>query len=289
MSLFASSSAASLLSGDIHPRPATRYSLLLQSYFRSGWAFLFPYLAAYLLYAWLRWPVNPAPGGEGIVKGISRSEGLATSDWALIPSLLHVYWALHAIHLILGAIALRSWWREWTTGHGQRTTDYGLEIKKTQNCRLESEPRPLASRFFAYLSGILTVGALISGLPLTWGALWLPALLLPLLLTALGLSLDLAAPGVFWRDIGQLTQFLSLALLFARAVFYPVEQILLDVHAILQFNPLLLTIQEARCAVFWHQLVNLTHLAYLYGLGLCVYFLGAVNFQHLRTSFADVL
>ena len=48
---------------------------MLQNYFRSGWAFLIPYLAAYLLYAWLKWPVNPAPGGEGLVKGMSESAG----------------------------------------------------------------------------------------------------------------------------------------------------------------------------------------------------------------------
>lgn len=40
--------------------PTTRYSLLLRAYFRSGWAFLIPYLAAYLFYAWLRWSVNPS-------------------------------------------------------------------------------------------------------------------------------------------------------------------------------------------------------------------------------------
>ena len=60
-------------SGRDYPLPTTRYSLLLISYFRSGWAFLIPYLAAYLLYAWLRWPVNPGGAGEGIVKGISES------------------------------------------------------------------------------------------------------------------------------------------------------------------------------------------------------------------------
>jgi len=66
----------------------------LRSYFRSGWAFLIPYLAAYLLYWRLNWPVNPrsAPGLQP-------------------PCLLHVYWALHAINVILGAIALVSWWR----------------------------------------------------------------------------------------------------------------------------------------------------------------------------------
>lgn len=49
-------------------------------YFRSGWAFLIPYLLAYLLYAWLIWPVNPVDGGQ----------------WAVVPCLLHVSWTLHA-------------------------------------------------------------------------------------------------------------------------------------------------------------------------------------------------
>ena len=88
-------------SGRDYPLPTTRYSLLLLPYFRSGWAFLIPYLAAYLLYAWLRWPVNAAVGGSG-----EHGAG----SW--LPCLLHVYWALHAIHLGLGAIALRSWWKD---------------------------------------------------------------------------------------------------------------------------------------------------------------------------------
>jgi hypothetical protein len=42
---------------------ATRYPLLttgLRRYFYSGWAFLIPYLAAYLLYYVTNWPVNAA-------------------------------------------------------------------------------------------------------------------------------------------------------------------------------------------------------------------------------------
>lgn len=69
---------------------------MLKTYFRSGWAFFIPYLAAYLLYAWLKWPVKPVDGGQRTV----------------VPCLLHVYWALHAVHLALGAFALRSWWKE---------------------------------------------------------------------------------------------------------------------------------------------------------------------------------
>lgn len=85
----------------------------LRSYFRSGWAFLIPYLAAYLLYYWLKWPVNPAAGAEG-------AGNVAGESGRWIPCLLHVYWSLHAINVVLAAIALRSWWREQGKETGDR-------------------------------------------------------------------------------------------------------------------------------------------------------------------------
>ena len=85
----------------------------LVAYFRSGWAFLIPYLAAYLLYAWLKWPVNPVAAGSSPVDGgqlaVSAIGALPSTG---VPCLLHVYWFLHALHLVLGALALRAWWRE---------------------------------------------------------------------------------------------------------------------------------------------------------------------------------
>jgi lipopolysaccharide transport system permease protein len=136
---------------------------------------------------------------------------------------------------------------------------------------------------------LVFLGALIAGVPVHVGVLWLPLIILPLGLLALGASLGLAALGVFWRDILQITQFLALALLFASAVFYPVSQIPIGIYTFLRFNPLLLAIQEARNAVFWNEPINLTHLAYLYGCSLAGYFLGAALFQKLRGTFADVL
>ncbi len=91
--------------------PGSKFSALLRTYFRSGWAFLIPYLFFYLLYAWLKWPANAA-GGEGIVKGMSESGSVVSGQWSAVPPLLHVYWALHAIHAALGVTALGSWWRD---------------------------------------------------------------------------------------------------------------------------------------------------------------------------------
>jgi hypothetical protein len=71
-----------------------RFCEMLQAYFLSGWAFLLPYLATYLLYSALQWPVNPSHDGT------SRLSSLP------IPSLLHVYWMLHAIHAALAIVCM---------------------------------------------------------------------------------------------------------------------------------------------------------------------------------------
>ncbi len=92
---------------------------MLRSYFYSGWAFLIPYLAVYFLYYATNWPVNAgasANAGNGPeVRGHELSS-VTTSPTAhhLVPCLLHVYWALHAFHVILASIALRSWLKEKT-------------------------------------------------------------------------------------------------------------------------------------------------------------------------------
>lgn len=146
-----------------------------------------------------------------------------------------------------------------------------------------------AGLHFLITLALVLIGALLVGVPIQAGVLWLPVLVLPLGLMGLGASLGLAALGVFWRDILQITQFVSLALLFASAVFYPVAQIPLGIYHYLRFNPILLAVQEARNAVFWNTPVNLTHVVYLYVFGVAAYFLGAALFQRLRSTFADVL
>ena len=82
------------------PFSNSKWSKWLIAYFYSGWAFLIPYLSAYLLYAWLKSPVNPSEAADAQQSASSQ------------PSLLHVYWFLHALHLILAPIALAAWWRK---------------------------------------------------------------------------------------------------------------------------------------------------------------------------------
>ncbi|MFT3780867.1 MAG: hypothetical protein QM790_02555 [Nibricoccus sp.] len=89
--------------------PFTRYKqfgAVLRSYFYSGWAFLIPYLFFYLLYYATKWPVNSLGGGRSQDAGAS----IPPISTAWVPPLLHVYWGLHTIHVILAGVALWSWW-----------------------------------------------------------------------------------------------------------------------------------------------------------------------------------
>lgn len=69
---------------------------LLLTYFRSGWAFLLPYLPPYLIYWWLKWPVNSI--GAGMIR--------TTPVTCEVVPLLHIYWVIHAMNVLLGVIAL---------------------------------------------------------------------------------------------------------------------------------------------------------------------------------------
>jgi lipopolysaccharide transport system permease protein len=147
--------------------------------------------------------------------------------------------------------------------------------------------------------GLVLFGSAFGSAGLSASVLWLPVLILPLLLLALGVAWALAAIGVFIRDIGQITAFLSTALLFASAVMYPPAKIQEALHGkpplvqagldLLLHNPLLQLIDVARRVVLWHQPMPFDVLLRLYLLSFAVFALGAVLFAVLRKSFAEVI
>lgn len=147
--------------------------------------------------------------------------------------------------------------------------------------------------------GLVLFGAAFGTGGLSLSVLWLPVLILPLLLLSLGVAWGLSALGVFVRDIGQVTAFLSTALLFASAVMYPPSKILEALAGkpplvqaaldLLLHNPLLQLIDLARRVVLWQQPMPVDALLRLYLVGLVVFAGGAVLFALLRKSFAEVI
>jgi lipopolysaccharide transport system permease protein len=137
---------------------------------------------------------------------------------------------------------------------------------------------------------LLCIGSFLISRPVALsGLLWLPAILLPHFLLALGTSWFLSALGVFFRDIAQITQVISQILLYASAVFYSTSVIPPIAWEILKWNPLLHTIQLSRQALLWDQPLDLAPLGYTWLVGLAVAILGRLFFIKTKHAFADVI
>lgn len=146
-----------------------------------------------------------------------------------------------------------------------------------------------AAAFHMLISFTLALlGILVLAPTFGLGLFWVPLIFLPLGLMALGLGWLLSAIGVFFRDINQLIQFLSMALMWASGIFYTAANHP-EAWPYLRLNPLLLAVELTRDAVLWHRPLNLTHLAYLYGCSILLCYLGHATFRKLKPAFADVL
>jgi lipopolysaccharide transport system permease protein len=138
---------------------------------------------------------------------------------------------------------------------------------------------------------LVLVGSIFGTTGLGWSVFWLPVLVFPLLLLALGVGWALASIGVFVRDVSQLTPFLGTALQFASAVMFAPTKMRDVPHAweILRWNPLLQILDLGRRVVLWHQPMNWTWLGYVYLVSLAVFAAGHACFTLLRKSFAEVI
>lgn len=136
---------------------------------------------------------------------------------------------------------------------------------------------------------LVLLSLLFFGHGVSWGILWLPVIIAPLVLLAMGTAWLFSALGVFFRDLGQLTQFLTLALMYASAVFFSASKIPAALWVFLRFNPVMLAIELARDAALWQRSLNYHHLAYLYASGLLACYLGHLAFRRMKPAFADVL
>lgn len=136
---------------------------------------------------------------------------------------------------------------------------------------------------------LVLIGIVCFGPGLTMDALWLPAIVLPIVLLLLGVSWFFSAIGVFFRDVGQIMQFLTMALMFSSAVFYSAHKIPAAAWAWMRFNPVLLAIELARDAALWSRPINLNHLGYLYIVGFAACYFGHLAFRRMKPAFADVI
>jgi lipopolysaccharide transport system permease protein len=124
---------------------------------------------------------------------------------------------------------------------------------------------------------------------LHWTIIFLPFVLVPLVLFALGCAWFLASLGVFLRDVGQTTQILTSVLLFLSPVFFPASALPPAYQRLLALSPLTIPIEQAREIMVWGHPPDWQSLASYCAVGVAVALLGLAWFKKTRGGFADVL
>ena len=135
-------------------------------------------------------------------------------------------------------------------------------------------------------------GVTLLGPGLSLSCLYIPILVGPVFLIALGLSWFFSSFGVFIRDLSHLGSFLGLALLYASGVFYSAEkarETAPQIWQFLQWNPLLQMIDGLRNVILWGGEPDWFAVLYTWIFGILSLFLGGWFFNRLRPAFADVL
>lgn len=126
-----------------------------------------------------------------------------------------------------------------------------------------------------------------NGPPVT--AFYMPLVVLPVVLLALGGGWLISSLGVYLRDIAPLVALAITALLFLSPVFYPVEAMPPSLQAWYALNPLALAIAQARDVLLWGVTPSWISLVWQILSSCSLAWLGFCWFQITKKGFADVL
>ena len=145
----------------------------------------------------------------------------------------------------------------------------------------------LGNQLFATIGLLIATAVILRELHLT--TLWLPVVLVPQLLFALGAAWLIASLGVFLRDIAQGITLLLMAWMYLTPIIYP-ESIVPDrFRFLINANPFTPLVRSYRRIFLEGLAPDWRGLAYFTVVALVVFAFGYWWFARTRKSFADVI
>jgi len=145
----------------------------------------------------------------------------------------------------------------------------------------------LGNQLFASIALLLAVVVIEHRLALTF--LWLPVLLIPQLLIAIGAGWLLASLGVFLRDIVQGVSLVLMAWMYLTPIIYPESIVPERFSRVIPMNPFTPLIRNYRRIFLESQQPDWTGLGYFTIVAALVFLFGYWWFARTRKNFADVI
>ena len=153
---------------------------------------------------------------------------------------------------------------------------------------------PLVSVATALFHGAVSLLVLLVGQLIIMGnipptALLLPVVVLPMLLSTIGLCWLLAALGVYIRDVGQTVGLLVTAMMFLSPIFYPMSALSGMARDVILLNPMARPIEDVRSVLMLGTAPDWSAFLVSLAVGLLIAWVGLIAFEKTRRGFADVI
>jgi len=145
----------------------------------------------------------------------------------------------------------------------------------------------LGNQLFATIALLIAIAVIRQELRLT--ALWLPLLLIPQLLFALGAAWLIASLGVFLRDIAQGITLLLMAWMYLTPIIYPEAIVPEHLRRFIEVNPFTPLVRSYRRVFLEGLAPDWRGLAYFTVVAVIVFVIGYWWFARTRKNFADVI
>jgi lipopolysaccharide transport system permease protein len=145
----------------------------------------------------------------------------------------------------------------------------------------------LGNQLFATIALLIATIVIRQNLQLT--ALWLPVLLIPQLLLALGAAWLIASLGVFLRDIAQGITLLLMAWMYLTPIIYPESIVPERFRWFIAINPFTSLVRSYRRVFLDGLAPDWRGLLYFSAVALVAFFFGYWWFARTRKNFADVI
>ena len=153
---------------------------------------------------------------------------------------------------------------------------------------------PLSQAVVCFIFGLIWFFLLLSGVifilhNLSWYALLLPVMLIPLFLFSCGCGLIVAAFGVYIRDLPYVIGVILQVLFFMTPIFYSVKVVPKSFQVVLYLNPLCEMVEQTRIVFLYGDQPNWLYVGVLWLGSLLVLHSGFLLFRKLKKGFSDVL
>jgi len=136
---------------------------------------------------------------------------------------------------------------------------------------------------------VLFIFQILCDRPIPVTAILFPIVLLPLVFFSMGFAWFLAALGVYFRDVSQITNIFTTVLMYMSAVFFPISALPREFQSWLHLNPLAVIIEQSRDVLIFGEIPDVWQWGRMFMLSMLLASFGFAWFQKTRKGFADVL